>query len=101
MKWALELDENYPEKLNFVAVNLDKARALSRAKHWCRKHSVRFPVFSDSNHSFARVFAVMAAPCILILDEGGAELCRSFGFTASEGKRLKRLIRKNQLSQDD
>jgi thiol-disulfide isomerase/thioredoxin len=88
-----ELHNKY-EKLNVVTINMDKPRAIDKAKNFIRSNRYDFEVLFDTNQSIQKKFNVTSIPRTIVVDSEGNVIYDHIGYQPGDEKKLEEVIMK-------
>jgi cytochrome c biogenesis protein CcmG, thiol:disulfide interchange protein DsbE len=86
-----ELHKKY-EKLNVVTINIDKPRALDRAKTYVRSNRFDFEVLFDTNQTIQKRFNITSIPRTILVEPDGNVIYDHTGYQSGDEKKLEEII---------
>ena len=93
MKELDKINIKYRDKgFDYVSINIDSPRSMSKVKSYINSQNFSFPVLSDPKASLFRKVGGKVMPFVIIADRTGTIVSRHVGYTPGDEKELEKEI---------
>ena len=93
MKYLNEYHKKYSnEGFEFISINIDTPRSISKVKSYIKSAKFDFTVLSDPRAEFFRKTGGKVMPYLILVNKDGTIFKRKVGFSAGEEKKLEQDI---------
>ena len=84
--------QKYGDHIQVIAINIDKARHVSKAKAYIKSKRYKFEVLFDTDNSVKKLYNVTAPPNTNIISTNGEIIWSHIGYTKGDEKKIEEQI---------